>query len=88
MLQGETGDPENTISISSAIPAEHLNKLLLELGQITCRETPGGKLQVEKYGTSGASPNLADAMALASAPRAWRFSDVPPENWDRVLEIL
>lgn len=88
MLQGETGDPENTISISGAIPAEHRNKLMLELGQITCRETPGGKLQVEKYGTSGASPNLADAMALASAPRAWRFSDVPAGNWDRLLDIL
>lgn len=71
MTQGETGDPENIISIGSQIPAEHLNKLLLELGQIACRETPGGKLVVEKYGASGsnASPNLADAFALAAAPR-------------------
>jgi hypothetical protein len=70
MLQGETGDAENVISISSQIPAEHLNKLLLELAQITCKETPGGKLAVDKYGTSGgASPNLADAAALAAAPR-------------------
>jgi hypothetical protein len=71
MLQGETGDPENIISISSKIPAEHLNKLLLELGQITCKETPGGKLAIQKYGAAGSndSPNLADALALAAAPR-------------------
>jgi hypothetical protein len=68
MLQGETGDAENIISISSQIPAEHLNKLLLELGQITCKETPGGKLAIDKY-NGGASPNLADAFALAAAPR-------------------
>jgi len=81
MTQGETGDPENIISISSKIPAEHLNKLLLELGQVACRETPGGKLVVEKYGASGAnaSPNLADAFALAAAPRnpPWNF---PPDQ--------
>jgi phage terminase large subunit len=78
MLQGETGDPENIISISSQIPAEHRNKLMLELQQITCKETlGGGKLQILKYGAAGAneSPNLADAFALAAAPR------IPPMEW-------
>jgi phage terminase large subunit len=86
MLQGETGDLENIVSISSQIPAEHLNKLLLELGQIACRETPGGKLAIEKYGAAGsnASPNLADSLALAGAPRSvWDFSRV-----DELLAML
>jgi hypothetical protein len=81
MLQGETGDPENVISISPAIPAEHLNKLMLELAQITCKETPGGKLAVDKYGmsggSSGSSPNLADSLALAAAPRNMPLSFGP-----------
>ena len=41
---------------------------LLELGQITCEENTGGKLVVDKYG-NGASPNLADAFMMATAPR-------------------
>jgi hypothetical protein len=85
MSQGETGDPENIISISTQVPAEHLNKLLLELGQIACRETPGGKLVIEKYGASGsnASPNLADAFALAAAPR-----NLPMVWTNELLEAL
>jgi hypothetical protein len=78
MLQGETGDPENIISISSQIPAEHRNKLLLELGQITCKETLGGKLQIDKY-NGGASPNLADSFSLAAAPR------IPQMSWSPEL---
>jgi phage terminase large subunit len=79
LLQGETGDTENIISISSAIPPEHLNKLMLELGQITCKETPGGKLAINKYGDDNASPNMADAFSLAAAPR------IPPMAWSREL---
>jgi hypothetical protein len=92
LLQGETGDPENIVSLSSQIPAEHLNKLLLELGQIACRETPGGKLVIEKYGTSGsnASPNLADAFALATAPRNMSRSwfDFSPEEHNRLSQAF
>jgi phage terminase large subunit len=69
MIQGETGDPEYLISISSEIPVEARNKLLLELQQITCKETSGGKLAINKYGDDNSSPNMADALALAAAPR-------------------
>lgn len=69
MVQGETGDPEHVLSISSQIPAAIRNKFLLEYASITCSETAGGKLSVDKYGTAGASPNLADAATLATAPR-------------------
>lgn len=71
MLQDEAADPEYVISISATIPVEARNKLLLELQQITCKETPGGKLAINKYGEDNASPNMADALALAAAPRTW-----------------
>jgi hypothetical protein len=84
MLQGEEGeDPEYVISISADIPVEDRNKLLLELQQITCKETPGGKLAINKYGEDNASPNMADALALAAAPR------IPPLNiHDNIISEL
>ncbi len=41
---------------------------MLELAQITCEESPGGKLTVDKDG-GGDSPNLAAAFMMATAPR-------------------
>lgn len=66
-IQGETiRDLDNILSISSQIP--ELNQLLAELGQITAEESMGGKLKIDKYG-DGFSPNRADALAMAMAPR-------------------
>ncbi|HEY4215012.1 MAG TPA: hypothetical protein VGM84_26280 [Steroidobacteraceae bacterium] len=74
-VQGETiRDFENILSISSKIP--ELNQLLAELGQITAEETMTGKLKIDKYG-DGFSPNRADAVSMAAAPRRrpFRISD-------------
>src|SRR5262249_26330992 len=66
-VQGETiRDLDNILSISSDIP--ELNQLLAELGQITAEESMGGKLKIDKYGVRF-SPNSADALASAMAPR-------------------
>ena len=77
ILQGDRArndkDAHHYISISSEIPAEARNQLMLELAQITCEESPGGKLQVDKYG-EGASPNASDALAMATAPRKMQFN--------------
>jgi phage terminase large subunit len=83
VLQGDR-DQQNShhyISISSEIPAEARNQLMLELAQICVEESPGGKLQVDKHG-DGASPNAADALAMATAPRkmAWSISDETLRN--------
>jgi phage terminase large subunit len=70
VLQGDRdhNNSHHYISISSEIPAEARNQLMLELAQITAEESPGGKLQVDKYG-DGASPNASDSLAMATAPR-------------------
>lgn len=66
-VQGEKiRDMDNILSISSTI--RELNQLLAELGQITAEETTSGKLKIDKYG-EGFSPNRADAVAMATAPR-------------------
>jgi hypothetical protein len=57
---------DDLLSISSTIP--DLNQLLAELGQITAEESTSGRLKIDKYG-EGFSPNRADAVAMACAPR-------------------
>ncbi|MGH8238253.1 MAG: hypothetical protein ACREXP_14710, partial [Steroidobacteraceae bacterium] len=74
-VQGEKiRDMDNILSISGKIP--ELNQLLAELGQITAEPTISGKLKIDKYG-DGFSPNRADAVAMAAAPRRMpmRISD-------------
>jgi phage terminase large subunit len=72
LLQGDTPTSrDHVLSISSKIPAEARNRLLMELAQITSEENSAGKLIVDKYGEGdSASPNLADAAAMATAPRS------------------
>jgi hypothetical protein len=75
--RGEPYDPELIICIDSKIP--ELSRLVAELGQYSSKETASGKLQVNKLGDEpGAkSPNLADAVVMAFAPRRGplRFTD-------------
>lgn len=80
-VQGEKiRNVDNILSISSTIP--ELNQLLAELGQITAEETMSGKLKIDKYG-EGFSPNRADAVAMAAAPRRMPLK-ISPELLDRV----
>jgi phage terminase large subunit len=65
--QGLPYDPEALISINPKIP--ELSRLVAELSQATVKETATGKLQIEKVGDGTASPNLADAVVMAFAPR-------------------
>jgi hypothetical protein len=61
--------PKNTddlLFLNSKMP--ELNALLAELSQITSDTTTAGKLRIDKYG-EGSSPNRADALAIATAPR-------------------
>jgi hypothetical protein len=67
---------DEILSISSDIPAAIRNRLFLELGQITCEESSSGKLRVDKYG-GGDSPNLCDALIMATAPRNRPFDPNP-----------
>lgn len=59
-------DTDNLLFISSKVP--DMGQLLMELGQITAEQTVGGKLKIDKYG-DGFSPNRADALVMAAAPR-------------------
>lgn len=65
--RGEPYDRERIISISPRIPA--LSRLVAELSQATVKETATGKLQIDKIGDGERSPNNADAVVIAFAPR-------------------
>ncbi len=67
--RGEPFSPELIICIDSKIP--ELSRLIAELGQYTSKETASGKLMVDKIGNEpgSKSPNLADALVIAFAPR-------------------
>ena len=73
--RGEPYDAESMISLDPRIP--ELSRLLAELSQATVSETATGKLQIDKIGDGERSPNLADAVVMAYAPRdlAWVFPD-------------
>ncbi len=59
-------NPEDIISISSAIP-EH-KRLMTELSQPTFSQSNNGKILVDKMPDNSRSPNLADAVMIAFAP--------------------
>ncbi|HTU68244.1 MAG TPA: hypothetical protein VMF52_20035 [Steroidobacteraceae bacterium] len=65
--RGEPYDPEMIISIDAKIP--ELSRLVAELSQATVSESGTGKLQIDKVGEGERSPNLADAVVIAFAPR-------------------
>jgi phage terminase large subunit len=65
--RGEPYDAEMIISINPKIP--ELSRLVAELSQATVSETGTGKLQIDKVGDGERSPNLADAVVIAFAPR-------------------
>jgi hypothetical protein len=64
-VPGYQFEVRDIVSFSSMNPAH--NQLLQELAQITS-EWHGQKLYIDKYG-DGASPNAADAVMMALAPR-------------------
>jgi len=87
--QGLPYDPEALISIDPKIP--ELSRLVAELSQPTVKETATGKLQIDKIG-EGSSPNLADAVVMAFAPRVLELAiseevlqlfedDAPPDPY-------
>lgn len=59
-------DPDQLISISSAIPDRV--KLLAELSQATYSQNGAGKLLINKKPDGSKSPNKADAIVIAYAP--------------------
>lgn len=64
--RGETYDADHFISINPKIP--ELARLTAELSQPTMDTNATGKILIDKYG-DGASPNLADSVVIAFAPR-------------------
>lgn len=67
-MPGElTVDVDDLISISSGI--KRLSQLLSELSQPVYKESPTGKLMVDKMPEGMKSPNLADSVNMAYAPR-------------------
>jgi hypothetical protein len=65
--RGEPFDREAFISINPKIP--ELSRLIAELSQATVTQSATGKLQIDKLGEGERSPNLADAIVIAYAPR-------------------
>ena len=65
--QGQPYDTEKIVSINPKI--SELSRLVAELSQATVHETATGKLQIDKLGEGERSPNLADAVVMAFAPR-------------------
>jgi phage terminase large subunit len=59
-------DPDNIISLSSAIP--ELSKLMIELSQPTYTTNGAGKILIDKAPKGSKSPNLADAVMIRFAP--------------------
>lgn len=72
--RGEPYDPDHIISINPKIP--ELARLTAELSQPTMDTNAAGKILIDKYG-DGTSPNLADSVVMAFAPRRMpmRISD-------------
>jgi hypothetical protein len=53
-------DPNDIISLSSKLP--ELDRLIVELSQPTAKTNAAGKLQIDKYGENGSSPDRADCV--------------------------
>lgn len=66
VVEGADFDPEDVISISSAIP--NYQQLVTELSQPTYRQNDNGKFIIDKMPGNMKSPNLADSLMIAFAP--------------------
>jgi hypothetical protein len=62
-------DPDECIFLSSDIP--ELSRLCVELSQPQYKTNSSGKYLVDKKPDSSASPNLGDAIMIATSPRVW-----------------
>lgn len=71
VIDPETIDENKIISISSAIPEKLRVKLLIELSQPTYSLDTTGKMLINKKPDGAKSPNFADAVNEAYAPRVW-----------------
>jgi hypothetical protein len=65
--RGEPYDADAIVSINPKIA--ELSRLMAELSQATMSQNPTGKLLIDKVGEGERSPNLADALVIAFAPR-------------------
>ncbi len=79
-------DPESIISIDPNIP--ELSRLTAELSQATVSQTATGKLAIDKVGDGERSPNLADAVVMAYAPRDLGWGAISSDAWDAVLSMI
>jgi hypothetical protein len=66
-VKGQKYDPEKLISLDPGLPL--LQKLLVELCQPTYSQNQAGKMLIDKQPEGMPSPNLADAVMMAYAPR-------------------
>jgi phage terminase large subunit len=66
-VNGKEYDPENLISLDSAMP--ELQKLCIELSQPQRRMSETGKLAVKKKPEGAESPNRCDAIRILFAPK-------------------
>lgn len=60
-------DPDDLISLSSAIP--DLSRLTVELSQPTVKQNNAGKLLINKQPEGSKSPNLADSVMMVYSPQ-------------------
>jgi hypothetical protein len=70
---GKEYNATEIICIAEDIPER--DKLVSQLSQATVKETATGKIQIEKAPEGASSPDLADAVVMAFAPRA---AKLPP----------
>jgi phage terminase large subunit len=65
--RGEPFDADAIVSINPKIA--ELSRLVAELAQATMSQNNAGKLLIDKIGDGERSPNLADTVVIAFAPR-------------------
>lgn len=68
VVQGKVGiDRDSIISLSPSLP--ELRELKSELSQVVYKHNPAGKIQIDKAPDGHPSPNRADSVMIAGAPR-------------------
>jgi phage terminase large subunit len=72
--RGKPYDAERLLCIPGDLPLRDL--LVSQLSQATAKETLTGKLQVDKNPDDVSSPDLADAVLIALAPRKMNMSNM------------
>lgn len=70
-INGEPYNPDNILSISPDFPM--FNKLVSELSQAQYKQNLAGKMLIDKLADGAKSPNVADAVVIAFAPRHARL---------------